>query len=249
MNKKTIYLILGVLTVCILSIFVKENYAFLKSSYMNIMSWLELIYPQSSFRNILEIIYFVTSPLLLAVAVIGLKQIDIAKDTSRLNDRRASFTLAAEQHTYFIEKIIPQINKIIDEMQKNNIKNFGEAKLEINDKKEICIEYKINKVPGIKELQVAAIDVLNLIDGFSTYFNAGVAEETVAFSSLGGTFIEGVDKLLPILCWGQDNGGGYENVIELYLRWKNKIEKQKDILEKNGSEKNKKQTFKINQLE
>lgn len=228
-KKKSFYFNLCVLVVWILSIFLS---IFIKDNYINVLRWLELNYSSSSFRSILEIIYFITSPLLLAVAVIGLRQIDIAKETSILNDKRTSFTLAAEQCRYFIEKIIPEVDKISISMEAKGIKNFGKAKLELNDKKEKSMEYTINNEPGIAELQISSVYVLNLLDGFSTFFIAGVAEETVAFSALGITFVQAVDKLFPILCWGQDETAGYNSLISLYIKWKDKIEKQKAIIEK-----------------
>lgn len=106
MRKKLIFGSIGFVVVVFTIILFKNG--------NDILNWLPR-YPQSNFRNILEIIYFITSPLLLIVAIVGLRQLgvankqlgvaneqlDVAKKAISVNSKREALSLAAEQCKYY----------------------------------------------------------------------------------------------------------------------------------------------------
>lgn len=207
--------------------------------YSNITNWLSMSYSKSNFRNLLEIIYFIVSPLLLIVTVIGLKQIKIAKDAIKINSKRESLTLAAEQCKYYYQHIIPLQNNLDNQMQMAGIKNLGDAEVKLDsDGKNISYKYKINKQLHdykSKFLITEVTDVLNVMEGFCIFFTAKAADESIAFSSVGSTFISSVEEFLPIICLAQKSRY-YQNILMLYIKWRDRSEKLDALIRKNEAE-------------
>lgn len=229
-KAKIIGICIAILIVCSIFIIIFYN---------NISNWLSMSYSKSNFRNILEIIYFITSPLLLIVAIVGLKQINIAKESIKINSTRESLTLAAEQCKYYFEHIIPLQNKLNDLMKAAEIKNFGEAEVKLNsDGKSINYKYKINykyDLDKMRPLILCASEVLNAMEAFCVFFSARAANEAIAFSSIGSNFINEIEELLPIVCMTQE-AGAYKNIMKLYIKWKNRTEKLDALIKKSEAE-------------
>ncbi|MEK5374521.1 hypothetical protein [Paenibacillus sp. FSL P2-0173] len=66
-------------------------------------------YPSSTFRSVLEITYFITSSLLFIIAIIGLQQLSIARNSAKMNAKREAYKLAAEQCSYYLEVIVSKV--------------------------------------------------------------------------------------------------------------------------------------------
>lgn len=224
MKKRLIYGSSCIVLILILYVLIYRN---------SIINWLQT-YSTSNFRSILEILYFVTSPLLLIVTIIGLQQLTIAKNSSKMNAKREAFKLAAEQCKYFLEHIVPELNLIDNLMDEMAIDSLGKAQIKANNKV-IEIECNINKSKKLFDILPQLSIVLNELEAFAVFFTSGVAEESVAFSSIGNTFVCSVDKFLPIVCMVQ--GKGYGNILKLYILWKDKIEKQDALQKKLQAEK------------
>ena len=60
------------------------------------------------------------------------------------------------------------------------------------------------------------------MEAFSTYFTKGVADEEIAYSSIGRSFFHSVDSYAFNLCiLREDNEtSAFNNLIELYNEWK-----------------------------
>jgi hypothetical protein len=194
------------------------------------------VYPTSIFRTLLEILYFLSSFFLLIVAFIGLKQLKISKDTSKISSKRESFKIAVERCTYYLESIIPRLDDIDNMMKERNIESFGETIIEIEGK-----IVKFTNKPNdqdkdkISEIEPKIVSVLNSIEAFCVFFTSGVADENVAYNSIGNTFCHTVKKLLPEFCMLLDYG--YKNIFKLYLLWIYKSEKQEALKAKKMAEK------------
>lgn len=134
-----------------------------------------------------------------------------------------------------MEHIVPLVNDLDDAMDKCEVKDFGNAEIEVVGDS-LKMRYKLDNFDEIKTLVLQVTRLLNSLEGFSTYFASGSAEESVAFSSVGCTFISSVERLLPVLCALQESGS-YRNVMKLYVMWKDQIEKQNAIMEKSEAEK------------
>jgi hypothetical protein len=204
-------------------------------------------YPNSSFRNVLEIIYFISSSLLLVVGAFGLKQIRIAKDSSKLNATRESYKLAAEQCTYFLNHIIPLTHQLDALLEAKSIKNTGEVKTHYKDN-QVSFEVKLNKeLISCTEVVVEMSKILNSIEAFSVFFTSRVAEEEVAFSSIGRTYCTTLEDLLPIAIAGSRGGEkGYSNLIKLYIAWNHRIEQGNALRDKIKAEQKLNQSITVN---
>lgn len=183
-------------------------------------------YPSSNTRNALEIIYFATTPVLLVVAALGLKQLSISRQVAKTNAKRESFKLAAEQCSYFLQHIIPKMNTVDKLAKEKSIKSYGVAEIEIRgDELNVKVKKNVKDQEKIKEMIGEILDLLNALEGFSVFFTNGIAEQRIAFSSIGFTYCNCVKKYLPLIC--PVLGLGFNNIIKLYIEWNTILEKQK----------------------
>ncbi|MGK7380025.1 DUF4760 domain-containing protein [Planococcus sp. 1R117A] len=192
-------------------------------------------YSTSKFKDILEIMYFITNSLLLLVAVIGLKQLTIAKNNSKMNAKRESYHLAAEQCTHFLNYIIPLADETILAMKAKSFDDFGEVEISMKDGK-VTFDNKFNEenfeLMSIKEVH-KMVYLFNAFEAYSLFFTHRVAEEEVAFSTIGSTYCSVVKRFIPVILNASNFGEkGYSNIIKLYTAWNNKLEKQKLLEER-----------------
>ncbi len=75
-------------------------------------------------RTLLELIYFISGPLLLYIAYKGLEQIKLAriqvnetKEARIMMAKRDSYKISAEKCEHYTSKIIPDINDLDDEIR------------------------------------------------------------------------------------------------------------------------------------
>lgn len=185
-----------------------------------------------TFRAILELIYFISGPILVIIAGIGLRQLKIAKDASRLQATRESLSLSADRCSHYISNIIPLVNNLSKSIKENDIKYFSLFEVSVNgdsirispkgSKQDLNKEH--DKLPTIiSEL----LPVYNSLEAFSVFFTHRVADEEVAFSSVGHTFCYSVRNYLPDLFPYSRSTGHYKNLIKLFLIWNTRIESEK----------------------
>lgn len=186
-------------------------------------------------RNILELVYFACAPLILIVALIGLWQLKITKDVSRLKAKRESLLLAATQCDQYQSHTIPMINEL-DKAIKNNGITFFE-KTEIDTKNDyVRLRSKLSKEElqsEIKKMLLIAKEFtksVNAIESYAVFFISGMADEKTAFSSIGMTYCHSVREYLKyILFLSQQDS--FQNMIKLFLLWNSRFEHQ-ELLKK-----------------
>jgi len=202
-------------------------------------------------RPYMELIYFVSGVMLVVAAIIALKQLSIAKKTLKIQSKRDALKLTATECSRYFEKIIPLQNELDRKIEENEIKFFkgwevklDGNKLELRKKTKGDIEdfEKMKKITSLTE-------VCNSLEGFATYFNSGVADEYVAFNTVGTTFVNYVDNIIPWVIHCRDEGY-YKNLVSLYVTWKNRSEasllrQKKEKLEERLSKIGDKKTFTI----
>ncbi|MFM4991958.1 hypothetical protein ACEUCK_08500 [Aeromonas veronii] len=75
----------------------------------------------------------------------------------------------------------------------------------------------------------------NAISDFATFFISGIADESLAYRSLGRTYCNTIKQLAPLLiplCQNND-----DDVMTLFFIWNNRNEKQAALAEKTKIEK------------
>lgn len=191
-------------------------------------------------KEILEIIYYLTGPALVIVALIGLKQIKIAaeqiketRESRKISSKREAYKIAAEQCKYYLETIIPILNKLDEIIEEKNLEYFTKSEISITEEsigiKPYLNDNALDKVFSscLEEFSTA----INLIEGFSVYFVSGIAAENVGYKTLGRTYTRSVKKLLPIIIpFGKDKS--FEHTKSLFFTWNSRIENEKLLKEK-----------------
>ncbi len=194
------------------------------------------------FRAVLELIYFASGPMLLIVAGIGLWQLKIAKDTARIQASRAALSLSAERCEHYHSHIIPLVNRLDEAVKKHDIKYFTLFEVVIEDKK-IQIRPNCKHEVYLEELEksnkviLEMCDTLNALEAFSVFFISRVADESIAFSSVGKTFCNTVRKYIADIVSVADCGGHYDNLLKLYLMWNSRLESEKLMRDRQKIEK------------
>lgn len=186
-----------------------------------------------SLKIIIDIINSISTVLLVIVAIIGLQQLTISKETRKINSKREAFKLAAEQTHLFAEKIIPEIDVLNKKIQENELNFFLKSKVNFNDT-------EISVTPYIKDYSVKKMDeiapnlsaVLNSLESFSLFFVSGVAAENTAYDSCAHSFVSTIKKLMPFIIIVTNKEGGYKNILKLFVTWRNRLEADKLIIEK-----------------
>lgn len=92
-------------------------------------------------------------------------------------------------------------------------------------------------------------EVCNSLESFATYFISGVADEYVAFNTIGTTFLSNMDDIIQWVIDCRDKGY-YKNLVSLYITWRNRSEafllrQKKEKLEERLSKIGDKKTFTI----
>ena len=103
-------------------------------------------------KDILEIIYFLSGPVIAYLAFRALgqineakKQVLEAKETRIINSKRDAYKIAAEKCEYYMTTIIPLINNLDRAVKENNITFFEKSAVVIDaEGVKVKPEYKCN---------------------------------------------------------------------------------------------------------
>jgi hypothetical protein len=176
--------------------------------------------------------YFASGVALAVIACVGLRQLTIAKENAKMSAKRESYKLAADQCAVYFAHIIPLLNELNDAVNERKIEFFKKARVEISDGK-IKVSFGGNKKLPDELLAITpeATKALNSLESFSIFFMSGVAAEDVAFKSVGYTFCNSVEDLLPLIIpLGTDKY--FQNIVQLFLLWHARIESRALQLDK-----------------
>ena len=198
-----------------------------------------------SFRDILEIIYFISGPLLVLIAYGALSQIKVAKEQleeqrkfSQIASKRDALKVTSEQITSYGSDIVPLQNIYHKKIESEEIKYFSKSTVEVNGN-EIRMEPCKDKAE-FKKLELILeeyTNVLNRMEGFSVFFMSGVADEKIAYLSLSDTFCTFVKEAMPLLLLLDPDKNRFTATTSLFFTWNSRLEseslkKQKELLDK-----------------
>lgn len=167
------------------------------------------------------------------------QQLENDKNILRINSKRESIKLATEQCDNYMKNIIPDINELNAYLEETKIDFFTKSKITIEQDR-ISVEPYINNEDLKKYLDINCIKkclkVKNALETFSIYFNSGIADEKIAYLSIGRTYCNTVEKLLPDIIFAND-GEYFRNITQLFNLWYFRIQQEKIQKEKNELEK------------
>ena len=187
--------------------------------------------------KIFEALNYLATIGLLVVAIYGLQQLRISKETSATNARRDALKLSNDQSKYYLETIIPILSNLEAQIG-SKVKFITQSSFELKDdgiKVNFASNINDKDLQDFVEVAPDLTHAFNMLEGFSTYFISELADEGVAFKAVGSTFCNNVKKYIPIIATaGEDKS--YQNLLELYVLWQKRIDaqllnKQKDSIE------------------
>ncbi len=176
-------------------------------------------------KDILEILYFASGPIIAIAASIGLYQLIITKRNAIISSKRDAYRLAAEQCRFYNEKIIPLVDALDEQIEKKSIAMFEKSKVTI---KAESFEVKFHIAPDDKPKVISILPeivyVLNAMESFSMFFTSGLADEKIAYSVIGKTFRSTVKKFLPFLELTFNPSEDFKPMLELFFLWNNRAQ-------------------------
>lgn len=185
-------------------------------------------------RSYSELLYFLTAPILaffawrmLGQLRIGSEQVKAAaeqivtsKKISEVHAKREAMKIAAEQATYFSEKIIPDIAKFTKLKDQGKYPILSRA---VVNESWPNIESKTDDLPGLmKEVYSndgLAVKTLNKVEGFAMYFACGVADANIAYRPLCITYCNYIKNFLPFIIVSHEQRKQFSNALFLYGAW------------------------------
>jgi hypothetical protein len=184
-----------------------------------------------STKSIVENLYLLSGPILTLLAVAGIVQLFLTKKTLIINSQRDAANLAAQQLRDYCERVIPTLNKYDISLRKEKIQDVD---IEIGEFSRQYLEKKLGK-PRLKEivnerlkLLYLQLNALNTLESFSIYFVKGIADEQIAYSSVGRTFCFSVEKYYFDIAFSRSkDDNAFQNIIDLYKLWRSRLDKEK----------------------
>ena len=190
----------------------------------------------AEFKKWAEIIYFISGTGIFILACFGLRQITLAKnqietskDIFKTQSKRASFESAAQQCTEYSKNIIQLDHKISKFTKSNEITFFTDAKIEESGKgfRVNIQDVKKEDIQKFDEIADIVSSFINGIEGFSLYIISEIADEDIAFHSVGKAFIRHAEMAAKIMRFTNSSPEDTKAIWKLYFRWKKRIESQK----------------------
>lgn len=186
-------------------------------------------------KSILENLYFLSGPLVLIVAIFGLKQIKIAKDSLRINSKRQSAILAFDLSQKYMETIQTDYENLTDQMSElgidyTKLEELNLPNLKLIDKKNKNYSEFEKAKKYCEDLEFAYSQILNKLEAYSVPFNNKIADEEIAYNLDVLQYISLCNLCAAgIVSYREKDGEGtliYKDIIELYDIWKNRNEEQ-----------------------
>jgi len=188
-------------------------------------------------RPYLEALYFLTGgPLLAVFAFLALKQIQVAKQAAKTSSLREAYRLAAERAHMYATEIVPKLNELDKLIDEKKITFFRDAKVTVQkDQVRILRRRAENELNELVQIVPLFMETVNEMETFALWFTSKVAAESIAYSSVGPSFVRSVHKLLPLLVVSANNQN-HENLMRLFLLWHERLEKGRLEREKSSLE-------------
>jgi len=183
-------------------------------------------------KDILELFYLVSGPLLVFIAYKALDQIKVSKEIAKTNSKREAFKITLEEIRYYSNQIIPIVHECDELVEKHKIKFITESKIVIGQESiQLKYFYEGNHAEQFEKLLNPGCKLLNSLSDFSAIMTSGIADESLAYNNLAETYC-GTVKKYAALIFDNDSNKDKDTTLKLFLIWNNRLEKERIILEK-----------------
>lgn len=193
----------------------------------------------SEFRQILELIYFLCAPFLVLLALIGLKQLRIAKETLRINSQRDASRLSINLISKFDKISTRNYSNLCTALKKDELEQPLEFfKFTKEEYESIPKEKKEEFNKRLKIANIEFSDIAEDLEAFAVPFIHKIADENIAFNSIGGKYCILMGICYPFIMESRielKTNLSYSDAVDLYNIWfpklKNRLteEKIKDL--------------------
>ena len=185
-------------------------------------------------KELLNILYLISGPVLVYIAYTALDQVKFAKaqideqkEATRINSLRDALKLTSDQISRYCEYIIPLQDALDEKIASEEVHYLEKSTFTI-------VGEEINVSPCSEDGEYEKIILIlpeftkfiNAIEGFSSYFISGVADEEIAYKSLGSTYINAIQGILPILVLFDTGNSRFSATMQLFLIWHHRFESQ-----------------------
>lgn len=174
------------------------------------------------------------------IAYFALDQIKIAKEqlieqkkALKISSKRDSLKLTADQVSLYCNTIIPLQNIFEEKKTREHRELLNSFKIDFEDNA-IKVTPPKQDVDFTTFIQISKelVAVANAMESFSTYFVSGVADEKIAYLSLGSTFCDTMNKMAPILIPLSNGGRRFSSVLDLYSIWGSRLNSENLLKQK-----------------
>lgn len=185
-------------------------------------------------KSIIENLYLLSGPILLVIAVFGLRQIKIAKDSLRINSKRQSAILAFELIEKSFKGLSVKYEILTNKMTELNIDYKKIEKLNLHNLDKISesnenYEEYLKVIQNYSSLSFYLWEIVDTLETFSTPFMEKIADEEIAYNSEFLKFYQFCNLASAEIIQTRESRPNetkiYENVIKLYAIWKSRNEK------------------------
>ncbi len=173
--------------------------------------------------------------------IVAVKSLKTAKNT--LEQAKAEFTISSKRFAVheaakLCEKFTDQTFRKINDFERNNIELVKQYPKVLEPIESWDFSTKI-KVANPKET-IDSVDnlftpnsefflnIMNEFEVFAMHFTKQIADEDIAFQTVGKTFLDYVENYHPIILItnSAQKGTAFRNIRELYAIWQNKTKRQ-----------------------
>jgi hypothetical protein len=186
-------------------------------------------------KPFLEVLYFIAGIVVAIAAVFALKQISIMKKTLQVQSKRDALKITSEQCENYFSKIIELQDQFDRKVKEHDVKYFDGWEVTVQND---SVSVKHRSVPNAQGLEkvIKELDVLNSMESFASFFVSNVADEQVAYDTVGMTFVNFNRKLMPWTLSCREDGY-FKNLSKLFVKWElrrlnEELQKEKIDLEK-----------------
>jgi len=171
-------------------------------------------------RQILELIYFASGPLLVLVGMFVLIQIRVAKKNIKITSQRDALRLAVEQSEFFAQEIIPLHSQLLKIAEDEGLAIFDSIEYErSHDSIKIHVnlpeEQRVNECERLAEHYDVLIPFINALEKY----------ESVGYSGSGSAYCQCAELILPWHIEMQSSTTiNHSNLLRLWKMWADRLE-------------------------
>ena len=191
------------------------------------------------FKSWAELLYYFSGILLLVGLVFGYIQLRVVKRDIDDRNKRLAAEKSLEHLQFYASSIIPETDKIKMKF-KDEIENRIDTSHLFNGKFDVSLDmFTKEETDENKQIMIECLlnqdlklhNVMNQLEFFSAGVLNGIADENLVYTPVARHFCRLIEREHIFLSLLKSRGAPYKNLIDLYFKWKDKIDIEEDELQ------------------